>query len=72
MDDRSSSSLRPMMTRLRGRLGGDDIERLARGDFQAAALADGEMMHAGMLADDLAVGGDQFAGQLFLCAALAR
>ena len=49
---------------LRGGLGGDDIKRLAGGDAQSAALADGEVMDAGMLADNLAIGGDQLAGEI--------
>ena len=43
------------------RLGGDDIERLAGGHAQTSPLADGEMMHAGMLAQHASRAVDDFA-----------
>ena len=44
---------------LRGRLGRDDVERLAGRHAQPAPLSDGEMMHAGMLAQHAAIGVDE-------------
>ncbi len=42
----------------------EHVERRGRADAQALALADGEVEDAVVVADDLAVGGDQFAGGL--------
>ena len=41
------------------------VERRASGDTEALALADGEIVHSGVLADDFAVGGDHLASNGF-------
>ena len=46
----------------------NDVQRRAGGYSKSLTLADGEVMNAGMLADDLAVAGDHLAGK---CIAVA-
>ena len=48
----------------------EHVERRGRADAEALALADGEVGDAFVVADDFAVGRDQFAGGLGHCLAL--
>jgi len=42
----------------------EDIERVGRGNAEALALADGEVVDAGVASDDFAGGGDEFARRI--------
>ena len=55
---------------LRCGIGGDHVQRLAGGDAQPPALAHGEMVDAGVLAQCAAIGGDDLALRPPLCSAL--
>ena len=50
----------------------DHVERRARGHAQSLALAHGEVMNAAVLADDFAVGGNQFTRRVRQGLALLR
>ena len=53
----------------------DDVERVGRVDAEALALTDGEVVHAAMMADDVAGGRDELArgiGNFFALLARGR